>query len=466
MSNPTPQLGYFLKYCYWQNACKLLEYQLSLKAKNKHFNILSMFYYERINKQDKNRLQDKIYFNQRVSNNLLYGLRKEFAIYSYPIPKSNLGLRKYSFFTYPMRIAWYAVGLYLAKLSQEIVQQYYRKQSHIHSYYGGDLRFDDKTGDLCLSYKSVWYKPHYRRFRSKVRSEVQSDVQDKIVIHIDIQNYFEEISIPTLLDFLSEYVKPSIQREMSFDLTAKRQIVAFFDFIVSGRIGIPQADNDILSSFIGHLYLIFSDLLLDQEICKDSAVVKEHSIVRYMDDMYIVVSFHNQTARTDREIYISDLAARIADILYRKLGLRLNTKTRLYWLSRDNDKRDLLKNLKRVSSGYEMPDYDEDDKKTGPQDKVESIFRQLENLKKRALDPTFDERSDLDDEILKEVYDKSVSNLLRSRRNLERIKKIFDEFNFELVMAQPREILIVLLADHDAPQRFSEFLLKKKELSS
>jgi hypothetical protein len=135
-------------------------------------------------------------------------------------------------------------------------------------------------------------------------------------------------------------------------------------------------------------------------------------------------------------------------------------------LSRDNDKRDLLKNLKRVSFGYEMPDYDEDDKKTGPQDKVESIFRQLENLKKRALDPTFDERSDLDDEILKEVYDKSFSNLLRSRRNLERIKKIFDEFKFELVMAQPREILIVLLADHDAPQRFSEFLLKKKELSS
>jgi hypothetical protein len=116
MSNPTPQLGYFLKYCYWQNACKLLEYQLSLKAKNKHFNTLNMFYYERINKQDKNRLQDKIYFNQRVSNNLLYGLGKEFAIYSYPIPKSNLGLRKYSFFTYPMRIAWYAVGLYLAKL--------------------------------------------------------------------------------------------------------------------------------------------------------------------------------------------------------------------------------------------------------------------------------------------------------------------------------------------------------------
>ena len=253
-----------------------------------------MFYYERINKQDKNRLQDEIYFNQRVSNNLLYGLGKEFAIYSYPIPKSNLGLRKYSFFTYPMRIAWYAVGLYLVKLSQEIVQQYYRKQSHIHSDYGGDLRFDDKTGDLCLNSKSVWYKTHYRRFRSKVRSEVQSDVQNKIVIRIDIQNYFEEISIPTLLDFLSDYVKPSIQREMNFDLTAKRQIVAFFDFIASGRTGIPQADNDILSSFIGHLYLIFSDLLLDQEICKDSAkdpaVVKERSIVRYMDDIYILSS--------------------------------------------------------------------------------------------------------------------------------------------------------------------------------
>lgn len=199
MSNPTPQLGHFLKYCYWQNACKLLEYQLSLKARNKHFNTLSMFYHEKLSNQDRDRIEEKLYFNQRVSNNLLYGLGKEFAFYSYTVPKSNLGLRKYGFFTYPMRIAYYAVALYLAKLSQEIIQQYYKQRANIHSDYGGDLRFDDKTGDLCLNYKSVWYKPHYRRFRSRVRSEVNGAVQDKIVIHIDIQNYFEEISIPTLL---------------------------------------------------------------------------------------------------------------------------------------------------------------------------------------------------------------------------------------------------------------------------
>ena len=56
--------------------------------------------------------------------------------------------------------------------------------------------------------------------------------------------------------------------------------------------------------------------------------------------------------------------------------------------------------------------------------------------------------------------------MARFRKNLERIRKIFDGFNFELVMAQPREILIVLLADDDTNHRFLESLLKKKDLSS
>ena len=94
LSDTPPQLGYFLEYRFWDNALDLLEYQLSLKPDNKHFNTLSMFYYERLCSADKQQLRDPEYFENRIANNLLYGLEKEFAICSYPIPKSNLGLRK------------------------------------------------------------------------------------------------------------------------------------------------------------------------------------------------------------------------------------------------------------------------------------------------------------------------------------------------------------------------------------
>ncbi|GEM_PF-4644251 len=40
LSDVPPQLGYFLEYQFWENALDLLEYQLSLKPDNKHFNTL------------------------------------------------------------------------------------------------------------------------------------------------------------------------------------------------------------------------------------------------------------------------------------------------------------------------------------------------------------------------------------------------------------------------------------------
>jgi len=58
------QLGYFLTETYWINAGRLLDFQLSVKAgkkpgkENKHFNTLSMFYYERLPKKYKERVQN------------------------------------------------------------------------------------------------------------------------------------------------------------------------------------------------------------------------------------------------------------------------------------------------------------------------------------------------------------------------------------------------------------------------
>lgn len=91
------QLGYFISHSFWIDALKLIDYQISLKPKNKHFNTLSMFYYEKLKKSEKDTLITKEYFNTKISNNLFYGLEKEFSILTYPIPKSNLGLRKYFF---------------------------------------------------------------------------------------------------------------------------------------------------------------------------------------------------------------------------------------------------------------------------------------------------------------------------------------------------------------------------------
>ena len=458
------QIGYFLKYYHWENAIDLLNYQISLKLKNRHFNRLSIFHYEKLSDSVK-QLREKKYFKDRILNNLFYGLEKEFTILPYPIPKSHLGLRTYTFFTYPMRVLYYAVGLYLVELTQELIKEYKHYHKNIQSNYGGNILFGAKTKELKLSYDTVWYKEHYRRFRRNVRREIQNETDHKIIIHIDIQNYFEEISIPTLLKLLYEYVKPSTIKHLQFDAITQQQLLYFFNFIAKGKSGIPQSDNNIISSFIGYLYLIFGDLFIEQELYKNTKHVKEYNILRYMDDTYISITFQGNAIESDKEEFINSLASRISDCLYERLGLRLNTKTKLFRMNEEDDRKELERNLKKVSPGHEINDEDEDNPEH-PNQKVENIFKQLEKLKRESLDPSFKQRYSVDEEILKEIFDERVNGIFNKKEHKNRLKRLFNNFNFNLVNAEPLSITILILKEPQAASRYHEFLLSKPFLTS
>jgi len=105
----TTQLGYFINFDLWKDALDLLNFQIKQKTKNRHFNTLSMFYYEKLDINCLNHPTPDYfnptpeYFNIKISSSLFYGLKKEFSVLSYVIPKPGLGLRDYKFFTYPMR---------------------------------------------------------------------------------------------------------------------------------------------------------------------------------------------------------------------------------------------------------------------------------------------------------------------------------------------------------------------------
>jgi AbiA family abortive infection protein len=225
-----------------------------------------MCYYERLRTTDKQQLNSQDYFEQKIATNLFYGLGNEFAVYSYPIPKSNLGVRKYRFFTYPARVLYYAIGLYFLDLAYEFITSYYQDCQAIHSFYGGKLILNQNDRTLHVNFKAIWYKPHYQEFRESVKSALKGMVERKIVIKLDIQNYFDEVSIPNMLHLLDQFVKPSLKKELRFDGVTKGQLKAFFDYISYGKGGIPQTDNDVISSFLGYLYLVFGDLLLEGQI--------------------------------------------------------------------------------------------------------------------------------------------------------------------------------------------------------
>jgi hypothetical protein len=137
---------------------------------------------------------------------------------SYTVPKVNLGLRKYKFLSYPLRIVYYAIGIYLVELAQSFLVGYYLKYGkRIYSKYGGQLRINEKSNELILSYDSVWYKPHYRSFKKKVLNTIEINSDRQVALHLDIQNYYDDLDVNILSNLLSNFIEPTIQQSCSFD---------------------------------------------------------------------------------------------------------------------------------------------------------------------------------------------------------------------------------------------------------
>ncbi|WP_414550706.1 AbiA family abortive infection protein [Anabaena sp. CCY 0017] len=466
------QLGYFIDFDLWQDALDLLNFQVKQKKSNRHFNTLSMFYYENLDVNCLNHAAQD-YFNIKISSSLFYGLKKEFSVLSYVIPKPGLGLRDYKFFTYPMRVVYYAVGLYLLKLSEEFLIETYKKVESIESFYGGKLNY--KSGKLQFTSKNIYYRSFHEEFKLRIKEETKLETENKVVLKLDIENYFNELSISRLMHLLSRFVKPSIQAKLAYDVFTKEQIIFLFQFISNGNSGIPQSDNNIISSFIGYLYLVFGDLFIDDIIIKHRNIIESHKIIRYTDDIYISIMFKHNINKKDQGLFVHSIASQIAEVLYGELGLKLNLKTRLYRLSKKAEREELLKNIRKTSTSDEsLSDIQESNEEEEevevivetPQDKLDKIFKELRKIKKSRVEDYFIRGNSTHEQIFQELFDKSVEQLLNKPENKRNIKLIFTNFNFNLVKIQPLEILIILLKDESSINEFRKFCLDKNIITT
>lgn len=456
MSHKQHTFKNFLTFEDWEDAINLLHIQVSAISKNKHFSTLSMYYYRNLGTSVSD-LQTTDYFNKKVVNNLFYGLSQEFANIEYLTPKQGLGIRKYRFINYPMRLLYYSVGIYILKLSSEWLINY--PPSYIHSYYGGKLSLADAK--LEMTDNNIWYYNQYKSFRKKVRKEAENP-ENKIVIRLDIQNFFDEISLPILLDHLYKYVHDDIKREKNYDPETINQIIDFISYLVDNNKGIPQADNDIISSFLAHLYMTFGDLFIDDLIKTKKELIENYKIIRYVDDIYVVIQFKNAISDDKRKSVIKSLSYSIADKLYQKLELRLNPKSRFFLLNRDEDLKDYLESLKKISHKYLV----NIDSEKEPSTKVDEILSEILALKESYFGIDVNYKGTIKEEILREIFDKRVNQLLNSKQNQMRLKKIFLNFDFENVKVSPREIIIIIMKNSHVEQEFRSFLLKIENLST
>jgi len=468
----TTQLGYFINFDLWQDALDLLNFQIKQKKNNRHFNTLSMFYYEKLDIDCLNHAAQD-YFNIKISSSLFYGLKNEFSVLSYVIPKPGLGLRDYRFFTYPMRAVYYSIGLYLLKLSQEFLIETYKKIDSIEAFYGGNLSY--RSNKLQINPRDIYYRSFHEQFKSKIKEETKLENTNKVILKLDIENYFNELSIPILLNLLNRFIKPSVQAGLAYDIFTREQIICLFQFISNGKSGIPQSDNSVISSFIGYLYLVFGDLFIDDVLSSYRHVIDSHKIIRYTDDIYISIAFKDSILQKNQGLFVHSIASQIAEVLYSQLGLKLNLKTRLYRLSQDEEKEELLKNIRTSSPSDEyfsvIQEEEEEEVESEPlpktpQDKLEEIFEELRKIKNSRVEDYFVRGDSVQEEILQEVFDQSVEQILDKPENKEKIEEIFNGFDFNLVKVQPLEILIILLKDRTATDDFRKFCLDRTVITT
>lgn len=462
------QAGNFLTYELWCSAKELLDYQIKDKTSYKTYNTLNFFYFENIKNLTK-KLNQKTYYKTRVANNLFYALEREFYFHKYTIPKIGIGLRNFTFFSYPMQQLMYAFGLYFLRVSQQLI--FDLRTSKIKSFYGGDLKFNESTKKLVLNKNTTLYYSHYHNFKKELIKETKKS-ENKVFIRLDIQNYFDNISISQLLELIERDVKPSDLKIYNFDTSTKEQIEFFYRFLSNGMDNIPQSDNNIISNFISHLYLSFGDLIVEDsinELNKKYKIVNDYKIIRYVDDIYISIDFkeydisESEYTEDIRNGFIYQLLNKVADEFYKQLHLRFNGKAELFRINVKEEKEKLLDLIKKVSEDYPES---ESAKDITVSEKVNRILGLIDSIKTRDVSQVYKDLSRQESETLKDVYDKSVLGLLSITENVARLEAKFMDFNFDLLRVYPQPLIILIILCPKAKSGLENYLLSKIELTT
>lgn len=460
------QFGYFIDYDLWLEAKRLLDFQINNKNTNKYYNTLNFFYFESINGKTK-QVASKNYFKEKVHNNLFYALENEFFFYKYTLPKNGIGLRRYFFFGYPMHVFYYAVGIYILKVSQQFIADNTRKNHHC--FYGGNLKFE--KDQLNINSSSTTYYNSYKKFKEILDREIKKN-SNRTVIKVDIQNYFDNISMYKLLTELLDRVKFSDRQLYYFNKSTVDLIDFYFRFLNEDRDCLPQSDNNIISSFIGYLYLTIGDLYIEDSINEVKRVypnfLKDYKIIRYVDDIHISLDFYSPKDEAKihslkESKFIYDLLNLITDKFYRNLNLRFNSKTEIYDL---NEKKDfnILKNIIDSAS----PEYPEPNINTGTSilDKGQLILDTLDRIKALHLLRVVDGKHEIDLTYLNDIYDDKVRAFLQAPKNIKRLEAIFTNFNFDLFRLKAKPLIIILTLSSNSTVSFENFLKSKFYLTT
>lgn len=174
---------------------------------------------------------------------------------------------------------------------------------------------------------TVYYAGNYNFLRPKYKQDYDDFFKDlnscideyEYFIKTDITNFFSNINVDLLISRIDKVCNSETQ---NFSQTQLQLIKEFLLLCGNGRF--PLIENSIASSFLATIiYLDEVDLKLSTYLDKYESIISSYRIVRYVDDMYILISTNKPIGYLN-EAY-NEIRNEYSSIL-KEYGLALNTK--------------------------------------------------------------------------------------------------------------------------------------------
>lgn len=446
-----------IEFKHWQQAVRLLQFQIDRMEKgNKHFRTLSMFLY-RVFLKKNTFVSTEEFFDTYIKSNLYFAMTKEFAVFKYGIPKGKLGNRNYRMLSVPLRLAHYAYGIYILDLTQEFLDETVRKRKRIKAFYGGELRLNAR--ELILKADRVWFFDSYKRFQRSLKHSIKKTPGSrKVVFSFDVAAFYDRLSIQHLLRELEQVIPSSAKAYLNFTGRHPMEITEFYRYIMDG-VGIPQSDNDVISDFLGFLFLSLVDLSLE-DLLQKFLSGQNFSIVRYVDDYYVVVDLPENLNTAEVGKLAKKMAEKISDLFHDRWQLSLNDKASVFDCTDQTDFRSLTDKIKRVSNPFSYVEIDDDD--DGILERAALLLDLLAELKEsppRALL----EVTSANSEALKDVFSEQIQAALKKVEFQGRLKDICTDLDFDLIKSCAKEFTCLFHLHAEVWENYIQHLIKSED---
>lgn len=407
----------------------------------------------------------KNYYGKFIETDLVFSAPELFASDVVFIPKRLTGVREYRYFSSFSMILYNAVGLLFLECCDQFIANLRFPKKGIYGY--RPTRFVRGEHGKHWTAKSD-YRVEYKNFSERCKKEVKTG---DVVLQLDIGAYFETIQHSILTDLIRQFAPKSALERLGFSNSSLETLRFYLDSMMGSSQGIPQGRKNLVSDFLGHLYLTPFDMAVS-DLSKTEGLTFKCSI-RYVDDIFIVFT-KDKSGMSDKDVYRSLLHVeqRISSWLHDNLGLSLQPEKTERRIVKDSTKLDEFweEFLKAVSSPPpELPDEKRRKKASEIDKRLKAFCDSLEKLGFRS-GPSFDLQVSEDDrENLKEVFESSFSSFLLKPANQKLVLKSLGKIDFDLT-ADHISILATLLllkSRSGQPYRscFEDFLKTRLDLS-